>query len=304
MSYVAAPIWVLGDVKAKFYVRPTRNFLRTHLQEPDFFWFTSDAFLKRHVLSFWDSYVKFLQGDLRAKVVPERTTYRIIWGVPQRVPSSVSASRLRSGSSSWEKNLRNLEELEDRKKGTLSNQPWLTRVTPTALLGSWVLHDSRSKVWSPSGLTLRSKTKWQGSNEEPGAKDFVARKVCTIKLNEVQRTYSNTIKCKERLRRHPDAVVRQATINLYSRVWKFIGDYFPKLYCVDLVEAYVTWVSVSSRILCEKKRYDSRSPNGRSHGEGRKPGVFMNPRVIPTSGLDGEKEWNLVQKRLYVGTLL
>jgi hypothetical protein len=45
-----------------------------HLQEPEFFWFTSDAFLKRHVLSFQDSYVKFLQGDLRAKVVPEGTT--------------------------------------------------------------------------------------------------------------------------------------------------------------------------------------------------------------------------------------
>jgi hypothetical protein len=38
------------------------------------FWFTSDAFLKKHVSSFQDSYVKFLRGDLQAKVVPERTT--------------------------------------------------------------------------------------------------------------------------------------------------------------------------------------------------------------------------------------
>ncbi len=41
-------------------------------------------------------------------------------------------------------------------------------------------------------------------------------------------------------------------------------------------------------------------------GEGWKPAVFMNPRVIPTC-IDfwpGEKEWNLVQKRLYIGTLL
>ncbi len=40
--------------------------------------------------------------------------------------------------------------------------------------------------------------------------------------------------------------------------------------------------------------------------EGRKPGVFMNPRVIPTciAFWPGEKEWNLEQKRLYVGTLL
>ncbi len=40
--------------------------------------------------------------------------------------------------------------------------------------------------------------------------------------------------------------------------------------------------------------------------EGRKHGVFMNPRVIPTciAFWPGKKEWSLVQKRLYVGTLL
>ncbi len=35
--------------------------------------------------------------------------------------------------------LRNPEEQDDRNKGTLSNQPRLMCVTPTALLGSWVL---------------------------------------------------------------------------------------------------------------------------------------------------------------------
>ncbi len=37
------------------------------------------------------------------------------------------------------KSLRIPEDQDDREKGTLSNQPQLTRVTPTALLGSWVL---------------------------------------------------------------------------------------------------------------------------------------------------------------------
>ncbi len=37
------------------------------------------------------------------------------------------------------KSLRNLEDQDDRKKGTLSNQPWLMCVTPTALLGCRVL---------------------------------------------------------------------------------------------------------------------------------------------------------------------
>jgi hypothetical protein len=58
--------------------------------------------------------------------------------------------------------------------------------------------------------------KWQGSIEEPTAKYFVARKILTIKLNEVQGNHWNTNKGKERLGSCPEAVVRQATINLYS----------------------------------------------------------------------------------------
>ncbi len=118
-------------------LRPTCNFLQKHLQEPEFFWFTSDVFLKRPVLSYRDSYVKFLRGGLQAKVVPESTPYRT-WGVPQRVPSSVSASRLRSGTSSWWPQERGAEQsapthachthCTSRQLGTTANQrcdiPW------------------------------------------------------------------------------------------------------------------------------------------------------------------------------------
>jgi hypothetical protein len=138
MPYIAAPIWILHDVIAKFYALRATSYRCTYKSQ-NFFWFMSDAFLKRHVLSYQDSYVKFLWGDLQVKVVPERTTYHVTWGVPRRVPSSVSTSRLCSDSSSWEKSLWNPEKQEDRKKGTLSNQPRLMHVTPTALLGSWVL---------------------------------------------------------------------------------------------------------------------------------------------------------------------
>jgi hypothetical protein len=112
---------------------------------------------------------------------------------------------------------------------------------------------------------FEKRAKWQGSVEEPSAKDFVTRKVRTIKWNKVQGTIWNAIKCKEHLRSRPEAVVRQATINLYSRVWKSLGDSFPELYCVDLAEAYVTQENDSLEILREKKRYDSRSPNGHWH---------------------------------------
>jgi hypothetical protein len=62
-----------------------------------------------------------------------------------------------------------------------------------------------------------------------------------------------------------EAVIRQATINLNSQVWKSLEDSLPKLYCVDLAEAHVMQESVSLRIFCEKKRYDLQWPNGRLH---------------------------------------
>jgi hypothetical protein len=103
------------------------------------------------------------------------------------------------------------------------------------------------------GTDFEKHAKWQGYVEEPAAKDFVARKVRTIELIKVQGTSCNAIKCKERLRSQPEAVIRQATINLYSRVWKSLGDSFPELYCIDLAEAYVMQESISSRIYVRRK---------------------------------------------------
>jgi hypothetical protein len=150
--------------------------------------------------------------------------------------------------------LKNPEDQDGCKKGTLSNQPRLTRVTPTALLGSWVLQPIEDMT--SLGTDFETHANWQGYIEVPTAKDFVARKVRTIALSEVQGTHWNAIKCQERLRNCPEAVVRQATINHDSQVWRSLGDSLPKLYCVDLAEAYVTQKSVSSRLLGEKKRYD------------------------------------------------
>jgi hypothetical protein len=98
------------------------------------------------------------------------------------------------------------------------------------------------------GTDFEKHAKWQGSVEEPTAKDFTARKVCTIKLNEVQGTHWNAIKCKEHLGIHPEAVIRQAIINLDSHLLKFLLDSLPELYCIDLAEAYVTRANASLRI--------------------------------------------------------
>jgi hypothetical protein len=79
------------------------------------------------------------------------------------------------------KSLSNPEDQDDCKKGMLSNQPQLTRVTPTALLGSWVLQPIKDVT--SLGTDFKTHAKWQGSVEEPAAKDFFARKFGTIKLN-------------------------------------------------------------------------------------------------------------------------
>jgi hypothetical protein len=128
--------------------------------------------------------------------------------------------------------LRNPEDQDGCKKGMLSNQPRLTHVTPTVLLGSWVLQPIEDMT--SLGTDFETHAKWQGYIEEPTAKDFVARKVHTIALNKVQGTHWNVIKCQECLGNHPEAVIRQATINLNLRVWKSLEDSLPELYCIDL----------------------------------------------------------------------
>ncbi len=62
----------------------------------------------------------------------------------------------------------------------LSNQPQLTGVTPTALLGSWVLQ--LIEDMTSLGTDFKAHANWQGFIEEPAAKDFVARKPALSQL--------------------------------------------------------------------------------------------------------------------------
>jgi hypothetical protein len=82
------------------------------------------------------------------------------------------------------------------------------------------------------GTDFEKRAIWQGSVEEPTAKDFVARKVRTIEWNKVLGTSWNAIRCKERLRSCPAAVIRQATINLTHKVGNPLG--IPVLGCTAL----------------------------------------------------------------------
>ena len=74
---------------------------------------------------------------------------------------------------------------QECKKRTLSDQPHISRITSMALLCHWgqqLLEDMTSL-----GTDFESHAIWQGYVEEPAAKDFVARKACTIALREAQK---------------------------------------------------------------------------------------------------------------------
>jgi hypothetical protein len=219
-AFVAAPIWVLGDVIAKFYALRATFYRCTYKSQIYFLvheWCISEETCL--VISRLLREISTRRSTSKSGTGKDyRTTYRVTWGVLRRVPSSISTSRLCSDSLPWEKSLGNPDEQEDRKKGTLSNQPQLTGITPTALLGGWLLQPIKDMM--SLGTDFETHAKWQGSVEELTAKDFLVREVRTIQLTKVLGTSWNMIKCKERLRSRPAAVIRQATINLYSWVWK------------------------------------------------------------------------------------
>jgi hypothetical protein len=123
------------------------------------------------------------------------------------------------------RSLRNPEEQDDHKKRDVE-QSALTHAHHTHC-ASRQLGTTADRSTTFLGTDFEKRAIWQGSVEEPAAKDFVARKVCTIKWNEVQGTIWNAIKCKERLRSCPAAVVRQATINLIHEFGNPFGIPFP-----------------------------------------------------------------------------
>ncbi len=99
-----------------------------------FFWFTSSGVHKRPVLfEVLAPAFCILQGSHVRRHYRTRTT-------------------LRSESSTL-KGLLYAPEPHNRKKGMLSDQPQLSRISSTALLCCW--GRSCSKIWHPSWLTLR-----------------------------------------------------------------------------------------------------------------------------------------------------
>ena len=113
-------------------------------------------------------------------------------------------------------NLKNPEDEADHKKGTLSDQPQLMRVTPTAPLGKWGRQPLKDMTSLRADFEMHVNR--QGYTEGPAAKELVVRNTHTIASGKAGGTRWNRIKCKERCGNPPEAVIGQATINLDSRV--------------------------------------------------------------------------------------
>jgi hypothetical protein len=88
---------------------------------------------------------------------------------------------LRSESSTI-KGLLYAHDPEKRKKGMLSDQPRLSRVTSTVLLCCWGQQSLKDMTFLRTDFETHAI--WQGYIEEPAAKDFVVRRAPTIALSK------------------------------------------------------------------------------------------------------------------------
>ena len=151
------------------------NFSRV-LNQEIFFWFTSSGFCKQPFLfEVLAPMSLFLQGSHMQREYHKRTTLR--------------------SKSSTIKGLLYAPDPDNCKKGTLTDQPRLSRVTSTALLCCW--GHNRSKIWHLSGLTLRPMPYGRGTLRVPLRRISYQGRLALLPWAK-----------------HKEAVIRQATINL------------------------------------------------------------------------------------------
>ncbi len=161
------------------------NFSRV-LNQEFFFWFTSSGFCKQPVLfEVLAPTSLFLHGSHMQREYRKRTTLR--------------------SKSSTIKGLLYAPDPDICKKGMLSDQPQLSRITSTALLCCW--GRSRSKIWCPSWLTLRCMPYGRGTLRIPPQSVLLRGRPALSPWGK-----------------HEEAVMRQATINLIHEFGNPLGS--------------------------------------------------------------------------------
>ncbi len=136
-------------------LRPTGNFLQTHLQEPEILFFCSRVTcFGRDPSCHIETPTWIFTRRSMSKGGTRNGLLIAFLEESRKSTSSVSTSRLRSDLLSGAEASGSQKNKMTARKGTLSNQPQLTRITPIALLCSGVLQPI--EVRHSLGLTLRS----------------------------------------------------------------------------------------------------------------------------------------------------
>ncbi len=135
---------------------PRCNFLQTHLQEQEFFWFTSYAFLKRPALfKYW-----LLRPFFYKEATSESSTEKgLLYALEEFCEEHFKCLSL--DTPLWYDVMStSLKNPEEHRKGTLSDQPQLTRVTSTALLSHWGWQSLKDMM--SLGTDFEMHAIWQG----------------------------------------------------------------------------------------------------------------------------------------------
>jgi hypothetical protein len=155
-----------------------------------FFWFKSYAFLKRPILfDYWLLCPIFYKETTSKSSTEKGLLYALEGSCKEHLKCLILDTPL------WCDVMSTILKIpEEPEKGMLSDQPWLMRVTSTALLCHWGQQLLEDMMFL--GTDFEMHAIWQGYIEESAAKDFVAREAHTIALRKLWGTHWNVIKCK------------------------------------------------------------------------------------------------------------
>jgi hypothetical protein len=172
-------------------LHPTRNFLQTHLQEPEFsFWFTSNAFLSRLVLLKYWLLCPFSTRKPHAKAVPRKDYFMHL-------------------------------TLKNARKGCWVISPDYHASHPWHFCA--IGDNSCLKIWPFLGLTFEMHAMWQGYVEEPAAKDFIAKEGPHYRFEQSTRNPLGCDQVQTTLGNWPKPVIGQAIINLIHKFGNPLG---------------------------------------------------------------------------------
>jgi hypothetical protein len=227
-------------------LRPTHDFLQTHLQEPEYFFgsrvmrFVRDpsCHIKTPTWNFYKEIYKqkwYQNGLLIA--LPEESREEYLKHLCKQTLLWLAV---------MSRSLRNPEEQDDRKKWDVERSaPTHMHHTHCIPMQLGTTANWRYDVhcdWLQEACQM-ARVHW-GTH----CKEFCSEEGPHYWMEQSARNHLERNQVQRVPEKLSSSCCQTSNNQPYSQVWKSLWDSFPKLYCVDLAEAYVTRESVSSRI--------------------------------------------------------